>query len=545
MSKRVPPAADAASEAAARPYLAAVRTHADNLLRHGRDGYGARQTPLFVDELRLPDAQARPKAWRFNQRTDREVILVNLAQQQQFFRVLDGLTTLTGDSQYRDAAASAIRHAFANLSDSSGLLRWGGHCAYDALADDWVGYMPGTHELKAVYPHYALMHQTDPAATERFIRAFWNAHVIDWSVLDFSRHGGFDKALGALWDHRYVGRGVWFTGRGLTFINTGSDLYYAAAVLSHLTGDERPLTWAKRLNHRYLQTRDPVTGMGGYQFTIRYLPGADQWCDRAIHQLSGMLSGHVVREGTVTTPRHIRTILVSAGISRMAMGELLGAPGAEFTRSAVEDLAAYGRWAYRAEGNLFHPIHTDGTILTGKVFEKDGYYGPAGWAFRSRPADGQHFLAYAMGYRLSGDAFLWQVACDLARGVGLGDIGAPGQPPPGDAATECADAHALLGLLQLHRATSAGAYLDQARRVADNILAQRVNGGFFTAGPQGQVVRLDSDDPLALLHLAATLTGKADALPSLVPGPMGAVWPGPGGLVMPRAEWDASPHQGS
>ncbi|MCJ7544623.1 MAG: pectate lyase [Phycisphaerae bacterium] len=543
MRPAVPPKPSQPASPDRCPYLAAVRTHADNLLGSARDVYGPQHTPLFVDEIELPAAQPRPKPWRSNQRTGQPVILSNLAQQQAFLRVLDGLSALTGQAAYRDAATEAIRYAFAHLSDSTGLLRWGGHCAYDALGDEWVGYLPGTHELKAVYPHYGLMHQADAAATQRFIEAFWNAHVYDWSVLDFNRHGAYDKPPGTLWEHPYVGRAVWFTSRGLTFLNTGSDLYYAAAMLSHLTGDQRSLAWAKRLNHRYLETRDPVTGMGGYQFSIRYLPGADQWCDRAIHQFSGMLCGHVVREGTVSTPRLITTICARAGAVRLALGEMLGADGAEFARSAVEDLAAYGRWAYRGPENIFHAIHTDGTVLTGKVFEKDGYYGPAGWGFRSGPGDGQHLLAYAMGYRLSGDAFLWQVARDLARGIGLGDIGPVGEAPQMDATTACAESNAVLGLLQLHQATANQAYLDLARRVADNILAQRFKDGFFTAGADSPLVRLDTEDPLALLRLSATLAGKADCLPALVPGPMSAAWAGPGGPLLARAEWDASPRQ--
>ncbi len=544
MPKAVPPGAKHRPAPAPSPYLAAVRSHTDNVLGCARDVYGPRQTPLFVDEIELPAAQAKARPWRFNQRGSRDVITSNLAQHQTFLRVLDGLTALTGQAAYREAAAETIRYAFTHLSDSTGLLRWGGHCAYDALGDDWIGYVPPLHELKSVYPHYGLLHQVDPAATQRFVQAFWNAHIYDWSVLDFSRHGAYDKPLGSLWDQRYVGRAVWFTGRGLTFINTGSDLYYAAAMLNHLTGDPKPLAWAKRLNRRYLQTRDPVTGMGGYQFTIRHLPGADQWTDRAIHQLSGMLAGHVVREGTVTTPRMITTICVRAGLARMALGELLGDGGAEFTRSAVEDLAAYGRWAYRGRENVFHTVHTDGTVLTGKVFEKDGYYGPAGWAFRSAPGDGQHFLAYARGYRVSGDPFLWHMAGDLARGIALGDVGPIGQGPQMDLATACADPYALLGLLQLHRATSQRAYLEVACRVGDNILAQRFKDGFLLTSSDSPAVRLDGEDPLALLHLSAALAGKADCLPALVLGPMSGAWAGPGGPLLARAEWDADPRPG-
>jgi pectate lyase len=503
------------------PYLAAVRTHADNLIQHGRDVYGPKHTPLFVDELELPAAIAKPAMWRFNHRTEKEVILSNLAEHQPFLRVLDGLTTLSGQAAYRDAAVETLRYAFANLADSTGLLHWGGHCAYDALTDEWVGYVPGTHELKSAYPHYMLMHQVDAQATERFLQAFWNAHVLDWSVLDFNRHGSYDKPLGPLWDHSYIGRGVWLTTRGLTFTNTGSDLYYAAAMLHHFTGQPKPLEWAKRLLHRYRETCDPITGMAGYQYSIRYLPGADHWTDRAIHQFSGTLCGHVIREGTITRPRHTRVICFYSAMTRMAMHELLGAEGEEFGRTAIEDLTAYGRWAYRADENIFHTIHTDGTILTGIVFEKDGYYGPAGDSFRSFPVDGQFFLVYAKGYRLSSDAFLWQMVRDIGRGIGLGDLGQAGQEPTGaNLTTPCVDPYAILGLIELHRATSQTKYLNLACRVADNILAQRFRDGYFASVSSGPVACPGDETPLALLRLSAELAGKGQAMPALIPGPL-------------------------
>ena len=42
------------------------------------------------------------------------------------------------------------------------------------------------------------------------IEAFWNAHIYDWSVLDFSRHGKYDRPMGALWDHAYQGGPIFF-----------------------------------------------------------------------------------------------------------------------------------------------------------------------------------------------------------------------------------------------------------------------------------------------------------------------------------------------
>jgi len=514
------------------PYLRAVRQHAEYLIEHARDRYGPKKTPLFVDRIDSSNGAATPAPWHFNRRGANDVILSNLAMQQQFFAVLDGLTALTGSEHYRAAAAEALGYAFANLTDPSGLLRWGGHCAYDALADDWVGYRAGVHEMKCVYPHYELMWRVDPAATKRFIEAFWNAHIYDWSVLDFSRHGSYGQPMGRLWDNEYVGRQVWFTGRGLTFTNTGSDLYYAAAALHRFTGDARPLVWAKRLNHRFIETRDPATGMAGYQFTIRYLPNADHWTDRAIHQFSGMLCGHVVREGAISTARQIKAICVQAGMIRMAIGETLGREGQEFLSSAVEDLAAYGKWAYQPRENVFNAIHTDGTILTGMVFQKDGYYGPMGDFFRAGPGDCKYLLAYATAYRLTKDAFMWQMAADLARGNGLGELGEPAGQPALNAQTSCSDPAAVLAMLQLHQATGRQEFLSSARRVADNILNLRFRDGRFIAGRDGQTVDLDSNDPAAMLYLSAALAGKIGELPPMRP----CYEPHRGRRVMPDEE---------
>ena len=57
--------------------------------------------------------------------------------------------------------------------------------------------------------------------------------------------------------------------RPLSFINTGSDLVYAAAELFRLHGEERALGWAGNLVSRYVQIRHPRTGLGAYQFNHR------------------------------------------------------------------------------------------------------------------------------------------------------------------------------------------------------------------------------------------------------------------------------------
>jgi len=116
-------------------YLNAVRTFADNVLKYGRDTYGPKHTPLFVDGLNIhthePVKRIDPDG------TER--ILFNLASQQNMFRTLDGLSKIAGDPKYRQAAMEAIEYAFEHLRSPNGLLYWGVRTAYDAQADRVCG----------------------------------------------------------------------------------------------------------------------------------------------------------------------------------------------------------------------------------------------------------------------------------------------------------------------------------------------------------------------------------------------------------------------
>jgi len=244
-------AADDATE-----LLRAVREFADNVLTYGRDTYGSQRTPLLADNVNVETRE--PFRWKYK---GKDRIVSDLASQQILFRVFDGLSKLTDDTKYHQVAVEATRYTFAHLQHPPGLIDWGGHRAFDLINDEPFGYAPASHELKSHYPYYELMWQVDPNATQRFIEAFWNAHILDWSVLDFNRHGYYNTKMGPLWKNEYKDGPVFFRSKGLTFVNTGSDLIYAGALLYKLSGQGSPLVWAKRLAHRYLETRDPKTGL--------------------------------------------------------------------------------------------------------------------------------------------------------------------------------------------------------------------------------------------------------------------------------------------
>ena len=110
-------------------YLDAVSEFADNVLKYGRDTYGPKHTPLFVDGLNIHNHE--PVKWIDPDGTKR--IISNFASQQTLLRTLDGLCKITGDAKYRQAAMDAIKYAFEHVRTPSGLFYWGHITAYDAL----------------------------------------------------------------------------------------------------------------------------------------------------------------------------------------------------------------------------------------------------------------------------------------------------------------------------------------------------------------------------------------------------------------------------
>ncbi|MDQ8735376.1 hypothetical protein [Paenibacillus sp. LHD-38] len=140
--------------------------------------------------------------------------------------MLGGLSRLTGDPAYEEQALSVCRYLLQSQTDGSGLLYQGGHTAYNIenRSVEYAGDKSKVHELKFHYPDYELMWRADLVGTKRYIEeAIWNAHMLDWSRLDFNRHGPYGTPLGPLWELEYKGGDVFFWGRGLTFVNAGSD----------------------------------------------------------------------------------------------------------------------------------------------------------------------------------------------------------------------------------------------------------------------------------------------------------------------------------
>jgi pectate lyase len=167
-------------------------------------------------------------------------------------------------------AVDSLRFHFQRLRGDCGLLRWGGHQFIDLRTLKPVGrFDADCHEMKEQFPFYDLMWEVDAEATAQHIRAFWNAHILDWGKLDMTRHGPYGLKLGWLWESEFAQAAPFFEGIGLTFWVAGADLVYAGSTLYRLGAETGALRWSLRLADQYVRARHPATGLGASQYSNR------------------------------------------------------------------------------------------------------------------------------------------------------------------------------------------------------------------------------------------------------------------------------------
>ncbi len=223
--------------------------------------------------------------------------------------------------------------------------------------------------------------------------------------------------------------------------------------------------------------------------------------------------GERAREYSVLDRTRATRKFAVVGLCQLELAERLGAAGKCFRDWVVADLTAYARHAYDAPSNLFHALLRDGTRLSPADVKRPGYYRPE--TFQPFAGSPLFFWAYSRAYRMSGDALFGETAASLARGLGLGDIphGAPSVPHTAN------DLRMIQALLEWNRLRPSHELLAAAKAAAENLLRDRFVAGLFVERPRQRFARLGGRDPLALLHLAATLKGlPPDSIPPQLPG---------------------------
>lgn len=514
--------------------LHAVRAFADNALKKGRDQWSGKRTPLFADGLHVESG--KPAEWLCQ---GKKHVVSNLASQQNFLRTLTGLSRLTGDERYAQAAKDAIAYMFEHYRAPCGLLYWGGHTFIDlntldvvpievqAMIESESGKHTRTHpyggmEIKMHLPFYELMFEVDFEVTRRFIRAYWNADLMDWRRLELNRHAPYNKPMGALWDSPWEDPEPFFDSTGHASTMPLTDLGWAAVMLHKATGGrENSLPWARRIASMLRKARHPKTGLGAAKFT--FLKKQEDIPDELkgtrestfgrfgdhMRNRFGAEFGDTAREAwALWSESTVRRIYCEYALGQMANFETLDGAEPEFLDWTVEGLKAWARHAYDTDRNHFRALWADGTDMTGYIDRGFHGYGARG-EIKPISADGTYLLPFARAWRLSGDEDLWDVVQSMLRGTGLYSHGK---------AADCDDPLALLALLEVHRGSGDQAYLDLAAKIAQNIVERRFINDLFPTSPAHGYARFDALEPLALLHLEAARRGHNGNVPDFIGG---------------------------
>lgn len=515
--------------------LQVIIDYVNKVFKTQKDPYHG--TPLFADAINVRTGEL----FKWKNEDDTAFTVSNLSTQQNFMRLLVGLSALTGDSKYKEAAVSATRYTFDHYMAKDHLLYWGGHTCVNLETQEVVGpdNKAMVHELKNCFPYYDLMFEVDREKTSQFIEAFWNAHIYNWEDLEVGRHGQhLDKPKDYPFNHHFVEKEPHRESIGLSFLNAGNDLMYAAAKYYQHNEDEKAYEWSEYLGKQYVDARDSVTKLGAYQFTQKvqsidpianHIPDSDtnsQYGDRAKRQFAHRYPNAL--ETRMLLGGRPLTIYTTNSLMQLELYLKLGEKAKKYKKWTIEAVLAFIKYMYNPEDYMVKPMMTDGTDLTGYTLEKDGYYGKKGTTLQRSKVTPNYLLAFARVYLVSKEdkeisdsdrKAIWETVRSMAKGLGLGDIGEEnGNKINVDLNTTNSEGITLFAILNLYKITGSGVLLDLARVVGNNIVDTCYHYGYFTLGKDYVYGEVDMVEPLAVLALEAAIRGKSEVMPEFING---------------------------
>lgn len=505
-------------------WLSAIRSHVEQIQKHGHST--SNPTPLLADGFDVISFE--PVTWHFSD--GRQAAVSNFASQQNWLRTLIALSVVTGDETYRQQADEHSRYFMSNyVHPKSGLFFWGGHRFVNLNTLQTEGFESKAlmHELKHHLPLYDYLAQIDRQTTLNFIQSFWHAHVEDWQSLDLGRHGDYEKMPDPnVFKHLrndVVDPSRWPElpeTKGLTFVNAGTDLIFAAFTFARLTGDKNAAAWGKHLYRQYVLARNPDTGMPAYQFSSplqrQPIPADDRqteswYGDRAKRQF-GPEFGEVAREANVLF-RDMRPLLID---NPLAMLEILRQqPDEEMMGWVVSGLKSYYQSAYDVESNTLRPMWNDGQDMTGYRLLRDGYYGTKDTVLNAFPLEPDYLLPLVRAWNLTKDPDLLTLLSMMLKRFDLAYITCAEDIVSADT-TDLASPQLLVALTELAESCDSDALFTLAAKVGNNLVHRHFHRGLFVESAQHRYVRLDDLVPLALLTYIGAIQQQGKLLPTLL-----------------------------
>jgi len=256
-----------AAPAQQKDYLFYIQTHADNLMAHGKDDYGAVKTNMLasvIDTRDLSVPKSGVPATEGTRSHDRAVGGSNFYHDLETIKLFKTLSELTGNDKYQNFTVDYARDFLANCQNEySGLLGWGEHLYYNFYADSvMVGDIENPrddkyHEFLKETPPWAFLWDIDTAAVRKAIAGvrYHFRSPVTQSFL-FNRHAYYYKQnkreYRGLAQHQDGGQ-PWIKHSGLqcysfTFLHDNSQ-----------TPEWR--RWAEGAGSLYWNYRNPVTNL--------------------------------------------------------------------------------------------------------------------------------------------------------------------------------------------------------------------------------------------------------------------------------------------
>ena len=519
--------------------MEALITHAETALKYGRNIEGANQPRLFVDGVAKDTYE--PVKWNKGLVAE-EPVASNIYSLLNFLKMLDGLTLMTGEEKYSEAALEqfTIRFNTPGLVDENGLFYAGGHSFLNIMTGEKFGL--DYHETKDYQLPWELMWKADPEGTTRLITAFWNAHILDWSNLAMNRHGEYNTPMTAAWDSEFTDTDPWMQAKNAAaFMSTGNDMMEMAFFLTEATGDPKYAVWGERMLDKYMAVGNPETGLVGEQYGVMTEDstyGLDRFLDSAIGADFVTRTGFDFKTATMDDYKLFganslitRTSLkCNTAYGPMFWTELYKQNGNEKIYNFVKsNMLSWEKYIYDQELHRYNtPILNDGTDLNegkdGKqlIAQKTGYYMTEGKPFPEYESIwGGVFPALIAAVDMlkpeETEAYdrLWTAARSYARNVGLGDIGTRmGEninmtPESGQNAAQYIQA-----VLMMYKYTGAQEYLDAACIMADRVVKACFNPeiGMFEVNKNSPYAALDTEQMYAVFMTEMAARGFVDQI---------------------------------